>query len=615
MTQTMAEPKLTGAESVMWDLSILYASIDDPQIDADFARLDSMADAYAARWRGRVASLNGTEIVAAIEEEEAISDLGGRIQTYISLMFSENSADPVRGALVQRLSEVGAQLAQKMMFFDLEWKSIDDAAADAILDQVTVPKYRHALEAARRYKPHTLTEPEEQIIVEKDVTGASAWVRFYSQYTTAWTFTLTNADGSIDPTPYNQSQIFARLYEPDRDLRRRAALSITEVLRRDQMPLTYVFNTLIADKGTEDKRRGYESWISARNLSNKAPDSTVNALIHAVTSRYDICQRHYQLKRTLLGYDALYEYDRYAPLSFNGENKFHTWDEARQIVEAAYERFSPRVGEVVRRAFDENWIHAPAQPHKRGGAFSAWGTPSSHPYILMNFVGRTDDIMTLAHELGHSVHQYMGGRANGMTGLYTPLTTAEMASTFGEILTFNDLMAHETDPRTRLEMLFERTEGNFGTIFRQIAMNRFEEAIHIDRRDNGELSTERFNGHWMATQRALYADSVSLQDDYGLWWSYIPHFLHTPGYVYAYSFGELLVLSLYNLYSTQGGDFADRYVGVLEAGGTDYPDKLLAQVGVDLNDPGFWDSGLDILSGMVDQEEKLAREIFPEKFA
>ncbi len=614
MTQAAAEPRVTGAESVFWDLSVFYSSLDDPAIEADIGSVMEMADAWGGRWRGRVASLSGAEMEQAIREQDAIQEKAGRIGTFAYLSFSENTGDPARGALVQRIMETGALLQQKMMFFDLEWLALDDAAAGAILDGMSDANYRHRMEASRRSKPYVLSEEVEQVIVEKDVTGASAWQRFFEQLSGAWRFTLKNADGTDDPTPYTQAAILAKLYDTDRDVRRRAADAVTAVLRRDAMPLTYIFNTLLADKAAEDARRGYPSWISARNISNKAPDETVEALVSAVTSRYDIVARHYTLKRTLLGLDELYDYDRYAPLGLSGETEFYTWDEARDLVQSAYDRFSPRAGSAVRHFFDQRWIHAPALPGKRGGAFASHGTPETHPFVLLNYTGRARDVMTLAHELGHGLHMYLGGRANRFDGLYTPLTTAEMASTFGEMLTFDDLMARTTDPASRLAMLVGKVEDSFATIFRQIAMNRFEHAMHTARRTEGELTTERFSQMWLETQRAMFGDSVTLREDYGLWWSYIPHFLSTPGYVYAYSFGELLVLSLFNLYQQGAADFADHYIRVLEAGNNDYPENILAKVGVDLRDPGFWSAGLNILDDMVAQEEALARQAFPDRF-
>ncbi len=412
-----------------------------------------------------------------------------------------------------------------------------------------------------------------------------------------------------------QSEILAKMHDSDREVRRKAADSVTATLHEKAMELTYIFNVLAADKASDDRRRGYETWVSARNLDNKVADEVVGALVQAVTSSYDIVAQHYTLKRALLGYDELTDYDRYAPLPVRDSDRQYSWDQAHDIVLKAYGAFSPQVAEIVQRFFDEHWIDAALQPGKRGGAFSASGTPSTHPFILMNFTGRASDIKTLAHELGHGVHQFLAAEHQGLLNADTPLTTAEMASTFGEMLVFNDLMAAEPDPEARLAMLSEKIEEMFATIFRQTAMNRFEDGLHNARRNEGELPTERINQIWMETQEAMFEGSVHLRDDYAQWWSYIPHFLATPGYVYAYAFGELLVLALFKLYQSGGEDFVPAYIDVLAAGGSDWPDKILAKVGVDLTDPNFWSEGLAILRDMVEQEQALAREVYPEKFA
>ena len=371
---------------------------------------------------------------------------------------------------------------------------------------------------------------------------------------------------------------------------------------------------MLQEKAQEDKRRGYATWITNRNLDNKAPDAVVDALINAVTSNYEIVARHYRLKRTLLGLTELTEYDRYAPLLADAPATVYSWSEARDIVQSAYNAFSKEAGDITGRFFDENWIHAALLPNKRGGAFASATVPSAHPFVLVNYTGKAREIMTLAHELGHGLHQYLAGRKQGLYYQYTPLTTAETASVFGEMLTFQDLMRKEQDPKARLLMLAQKIEDSFATVFRQIAMNRFEDALHTTRREQGELSTDQVNEAWLRTQRAMFGDSVDLSDNYGIWWSYISHFVNVPGYVYAYAFGELLVLALYNLYQERGDAFVPQYLELLASGDSDYPDKLLAKIGIDLNDPNFWQGGLNVLSEMVSQEEALARQVFPDKF-
>jgi oligoendopeptidase F len=599
--------KKTGAEDVLWDLSVFYPSTDAPAIQADLDKVQAMADEFAAKYRGKVATLDSEEMVDALIEQEAIADASGRIGSFAFLNYATDTADPKLGALVQKITEAGSQLSQKLLFFDLEWKEVPDEQAQKLLADPTLGKYKHPLEAERRYKPYMLSEAEEKILVDKSVTGSNAWVRLFTQITSAMRYTY-------DGEQLTQSQILAKLHDTDRETRQKAADSLTEGLRSRSMELTYIFNVLAADKASDDKRRGYESWISSRNLSNKAPDEVVEALIKAVTSRYELVARHYNLKRILLGYDELYDYDRYAPIPVKGEESEYSWSEAREVVENAYNAFSPRLGGIVKEFFDGNWIHAALMPNKRGGAFASPTVPSAHPFVFMNFTGQTRDVMTLAHELGHGMHMYLSAEAQGITGLYTPLTTAEMASTFGEMLTFTELTAKEPDPAARLSMLAGKIEDSFATIFRQISMNRFENGLHTARRTEGELSTERISEIWMQSQKDMFQGSVNLRDQYALWWSYVPHFLGSPGYVYAYSFGELLVLALFNLYQKKGASFVPQYIDVLAAGDSDYPDRILAKAGINLSDPAFWDEGLDALQMLVEQEEALAKEVYPEKF-
>ena len=602
------QPKITGAENVFWDLSTFYQSPEDPAIEADMARASEMADAFAARYRGQVAALSAAELVEAIQTMEALMDFVGRIGSYASLLYSTDTNNPQFGALMQKATEFDAGLDQKLLFFGLEWKAVDDAHAESVLHDPALGIYRHTLEADRRYKPYMLTEPEEQILVDKSVTGRSAWGRFFTQLVSALRF-------DYDGQKLNQSQILKLLYEPDRSVREKAAGSITTALGDKSMELTYIFNVLAADKASDDKRRGYPTWISSRNLANKAPDEVVEALISAVTSNYEIVARHYRLKRALLGYDALFDYDRYAPLPIQAAERDYSWDDARSIVSSAYAAFSPELGSLVNRFFDEHWIHAALLPNKRGGAFASPTVPSAHPFVFLNYTGKGRDVMTLAHELGHGVHMALSAKAQPISYVYTPLTTAEMASVFGEMLVFQDLTRREPDPAARLAMLANKLEDSFATVFRQVSMNRFEEGMHTARRTEGELPAERLNAIWLETQRAMFKDSVTLRDDYGSWWSYIPHFLQVPGYVYAYAFGELLVLALYNLYQKRGPSFASEYLGVLSAGDSDYPERILAHVGVDLSDPSFWNEGLQTLDALVTQEEALAREVYPGKFA
>lgn len=608
MVQAAPEKVVTGAENVVWDLSIFYDAPDDPRIDKDMKEISELADQYAAKYAGKVAELDAEGLVKAVEESAEINDRAGRMMSYASLGFSTDTNDPKWGALYQKANEFYSRLNQKMVFFELEWVKVDDNQAGKLLADPALAKYSHMLEAERRYKPYQLTEGEEKVLLAMNVNGRSAWTRFFSQLVSTMRF-------DYDGEELNMTDLLSKLYDPDREIRRKAADSLTTGLKSRSMELTYIFNVLASDKATTDEIRSYPTWITSRNLANKAPDSVVEALIEAVTSSYDLVARHYELKRTLLGLDELTEYDRYAPLPISESDKLFTWDEARDIVVSAFNAFHEDMGGTATKFFEGNWIHAKLLPNKRGGAYASPTVPSAHPFVFLNYNGQGRDVETLAHELGHGIHMYMGNKANDFQGLYTPLTTAEMASVFGEMLVFSDLMEKEEDPEAKLAMLIAKIEGTFATVFRQISMNRFEHAMHTARREEGELTAERLSALWMESQKAMFGDSVNLRDDYGVWWSYIPHFLHTPGYVYAYSFGELLVLALYNLYQQEGPSFAPKYLDVLAAGNSDYPDKILAKVGVDLNDPSFWQNGLEAIRKLIDQEEALAKQVYPEKFS
>jgi oligoendopeptidase F len=500
--------------------------------------------------------------------------------------------------MFQRVNEFGAAMKQHYVFFTIEWANTSEEQAARLLADPALAFYKHYLETERRYRPHLLTEPEEKVIAEMDVTGSDSWTRFFAETMGAARYTYRGQSLS-------QAAVMKPLYSPDRTDRKDAADALTAGLRETARTTTFIYNTILSDKATYDRLRKYSTWVSSRNLSNEASDETVNALITAVTSRYDLVSRYYTLKRDLLGVGELFDYDRYAPLPFRAESKF-SWNEAKEIVLRGYGGFDENLAEVAEMFFDKRWIDAPVRPGKRSGAFSAGVTSSVHPYILMNFTGTGRDVATLAHELGHGIHQYLS-RERGTLQMHTPLTTAEMASTFGEMLVFADLISRENDPKARLAMLAGKIEDTFATIFRQTSMNRFEDAIHTERRTKGELTTERFSEHWLTTQRAMFGESVTLREDYGLWWSYIPHFLNTPGYVYAYAFGELLVLALYAKYKSEGPSFIPKYHEVLSMGGSDWPHHILRKVGVDLNDPNFWREGLGEIEKLIEQAEALAK--------
>ena len=598
----------TGAEDVIWDLSVFYDGLDDAAIEADINELIRQADDFQGRYRGAVADMSAAEFAAAYETMEAIYDRRGRLESYAFLNFSTDTANRDYQAFVAKMQDLGAALSQKMVFFDLEWNALDDDRAQALLDDPTLAKYRYVMEAERRRKPYQLTESQEQVIIEKDVTGSSAWTRFFTQLTSAFVFDWMGEE-------VNMTFVLDKMRHADRDMREMAWRKLTDKLDEKSMELTFIFNTLALDKANSDRRRGYPSWVSSRNLSNKTSGEVVDALIETVTGNYALVARQYRLKKTLLGYDELYDYDRYAPLQLKASEAFYRWDEAKRIVLRAFAGFGSTMKAAAQEFFDRDWIHAPVTASKRGGAFASPTVASANPYVFLNYMGSARDVTTLAHELGHGVHMALSGRKSGQFALYTPLTTAEMASTFAEMLVFQNLMAAEDDKEARLAMLVEKIEDTFATVFRQISMNRFEDKMHKARRREGELTTARLSELWLETQRDMFQDSVAITEEYGLWWSYVPHFLHTPGYVYAYAFGELLALALYRLYQEEGDSFVPKYVDLLAAGDSDYPDRLLAKMGVDINDPGFWQKGIDVIEGWVTQAESLAKERYPDKFA
>lgn len=591
--------QLCGAEHIFWDLSDLYKSVDDSQIQIDKDHLLELTDKFVADFKGKVASLDANGLLRLLEKYEDISDKLGKLGSYAYLQWSTNTENASFGKLMQSVTEFSSELSQKLVFFDVEWLEVSDDKASSIIESDALSTRKHFLTASRRYKNHILSEKEEQILSAKSVTGSQAWVRYFDE-------TLGAARFELDGESLTEQEVLSKIHESDRELRKRAAQSLTNGFAEHKRTLTFIFNTLLADKATNDTLRKYPKWISSRNLSNQIADNTVDILVQSVQDHYPVVQRYYKLKHRLLGYDTFTEYDRYAPLLEN-EARI-SWTEAREMVLDAFNDFDPRMGAIAQRFFDENWIDAAIRPGKRGGAYSASTVPSVHPYVFMNYAGRIRDVQTLAHELGHGVHQYLS-REQGVLQSDTPLTTAETASVFAEMLVFQKLMKELDDPREKLALLMGKIDDTIATVFRQVSMNRFENAIHTARREEGELPAERFSELWRKTQEDLYGDSVDLSANYDLWWCYIPHFLHTPGYVYAYAFGELLVLALYNRYENGAENFEERYYELLRAGGSDWPEKLVGKLGVDINEHSFWNNGLGIVDSLVIEAERLAKEI------
>ena len=594
----MATTELTGAEDVAWDLTDLFAGVDDPRIDEEVAQAEADAATFRERYHGEVAGLDAAALAEAVEEYERIEATLVRPLTFAHLHFATNMADPARGALVARLGEKAAALDTQLLFFGLEWAAAEDDAAEGLLADPALDHWRHHLRSLRKFRPYLLSEPEERIVTEKTVSGTTAWSRLYEELLGALRVTLDGEEVALEPA-------MAKLYDPDRDVRRTAAAAIGEALGPGLRTRTFVFNTILLDKSIDDRLRSYPTWISSRNLANETTDEAVEALVHATTSRYDLPQRYYRLKARLLGLDRLEHYDRFAPISSDAGKV--GWDEARATVVDAYSDFSEEAGAIVARFFDDSWIDGPVRPDKRTGAFCAMTVPGVHPYVLMNYTGDRRAILTLAHELGHGLHGVLA-QPLGYINSSTPLTTAETASVFGEALTFERLLSQEDDPHRRLDLLAGRIEDAIATTFRQIAMNRFEDAVHTERRERGELAPERVGELWLERQQALFGDAVGL-DGYTQWWSYIPHFTGAPGYVYAYAFGYLFSLAIYRRYVLEGEAMVEPYLDLLRAGGSRTPEELAQLVGLDLTDPSIWASGLEALGEELDEAERLADEL------
>jgi oligoendopeptidase F len=592
-----------SAAGVSWDLSDLYAGPDDPRIEADLDRARAGADAFAKRYRGRLAELDAAQLCGAVDELEALSEHAARAGAYAGLLFAANTSLPRNGALMQHVQERSSAIKNTLLFFDLEWLAVDAERAEALLADPALARRRHLLAGVRRYRDHVLSEPEERILEETANTGKRAFGRLFDELLAAMRFRLESDGEEIE---LGEEEVLARLYDPDRDTRRAAAASLTRGLVENSRPLGFIFNTLVQDKAVDDRLRSYPRSIDARNLANEIDGASVESLLSACVARYPLVARYYRLKARLLGLAQLEDYDRYAPIAADAERR--SFDEARDIVLAAYGDFAPELADILRRFFDERWIDAELREGKRGGAFCASTLPSLHPYVLLNYTGNLRDVMTVAHELGHGVHQSLAA-CQGLFEQDTPLTTAETASVFGEMLVFRRLMKQESDPKVRLGLLCSKLEDAFATVFRQVAMTRFEASLHDARRSAGELPLERINELWMAANRPMFGDSVHLSDDYAWWWLYIPHFVHSPFYCYAYAYGELLVLALLRRYDEEGDAFVPRYLDLLRAGSSDSPAALLARIGLDVTDPKFWDGGLALLDDMLTQAETLAGEV------
>jgi oligoendopeptidase F len=577
-----------------WNLADLYASPDSPAIAGDLDTAEAEARQFAAAQAGRLVELDGAALAEAIAAFERIEERLGRLMAYAQLLFSADSTDPATGRFYQMTSERVTAITSHLLFFTLEINRLDDAVLEAKLADPAAARWRPWLRDVRVFRPHDLSEDLEKLLHEKDVSGAKAWNRLFDETVAAVRLPFGDQELTL-------SAVLNKLSDRDRAVREQAGRAVGEVLSRNIRLLSLITNTLAKDKATEDTWRGYPRPGSYRNRANMVEDEVVDALVSAVVADYPrLSHRYYLLKAKWLGLEKLQHWDRNAPLPDDADADV-SWDEARTRVLASYRGFSPQLGEIGQRFFDRGWIDAALRPGKAGGAFAHPVTPSAHPYILLNYHGRTRDVMTLAHELGHGVHQVLAGE-RGYLMASTPLTLAETASVFGEMMTFRSLLDAETDPVRRRVMLAGKVEDMLNTVVRQIAFYRFETLLHDERR-GGELLPARIGEIWMQIQTESLGPAFAFTPDYANFWAYVPHFVHSPFYVYAYAFGDCLVNALYSVFQSGHPGFEAKYLDMLRAGGTKRHRELLAPFGLDASDPAFWRRGLDVISGFIDELE------------
>jgi oligoendopeptidase F len=579
-----------------WDLRDLYPGRESPELIRDLARLADDAEAFRRHHVGRLAELPGAALGAAIATYERLQELSGRIVSYASLVHAGNLSDPEIGRFHQTIQERINAVSTTLLFFTLEINKLDDARLAEKEADPALARYRPWLRDTRAFRPHQLSDEVEKLLHEKSVAGRAAWTRLFDE-------TIADLRFPFRGQELTEAEALDLLSDRDGEVRREAADNIGEVLGRNARTFALITNTLAKDKEIEDRWRRFARPISSRNLANFVEDDVVDALISAVRDSYPrLSHRYYRLKARWFGVEALPFWDRNAPLP-EDDDRLIPWREAEETVLSAYSAFSPELAAVGRRFFASPWIDAPTRPAKASGAFAHPTVPAAHPYLLLNYQGRVRDVMTLAHELGHGVHQVLAGR-QGYLMADTPLTLAETASVFGEMLTFRALLARETDPLRRRIMLAGKVEDMLNTVVRQIAFATFEIRVHDERRE-AELTPDRIAEIWLDVQRESLGPAIRLDGVYRHYWSYIPHFIHTPFYVYAYAFGDCLVNSLYAVYQDAHQGFAERYLDMLRAGGTLGHQELLAPFGLDASDPSFWLKGLSVVSGFIDELETL----------
>ena len=599
----MSEQK-SSADGVAWNFEGLYKSLDDPKLKADLEAVVKGAEEFERKYR----NIMGPEITApqlkeALDELERLARDLRKPHYYTHLRFSQNCTSKEAGAAKSMAEEYYVKAQKPLVFFELAWCNLDDEIANRIMNAPELEKYKHYLDAQRLMKPHQLTENEEKLVASLELSGRLAFVRLFDE-TMGKIEVIVTLDGQEKKVPLDGALTI--LFDPNRETRKMAHKAITQALAKDSDLLTYIFNTLVQHHATIDEFRKFPHPARVRNINNEVEDETVETLKTAIDKNIQVVEKYYKLKGRILGIEDQKDYDRYAPIT--QESEFCSYEDAKKMCIEAYTKFNPRSGEIAQMFFDNGWIDAELRQGKEGGAYSAGVSSDHHPYIKLNYTDSLNDASTMAHELGHGIHQYLA-RDRGDLSMGTSLCMAETASIFGEMLLFNKLVEDETDPKKKLNLLTGKIEGTFASVVRQIMMNRFETKLHKARREQGELPAELINQFWLEENKWMCGDAIEMTEEYGSWWSYVLHFVHYPFYTYAYSFGELMVLSLYEQYQKEGQPFVDKYIEMLSAGGSGYPKDMMAKLGMDIQDPAFWQNGMDLIGRMVDQADEEAKKL------
>lgn len=584
-----------------WDLGDLYSGMDAPELVRDLEKASADAVAFEARWKGTLAIEAGRgsagNLGEAMRTYEGLEELVSRVASYAGLVYAGDTSDPKRSKLYGDVQEKMTDASAHLLFFALELNLVDDELILKALDtDPAFGHYRPWVLDLRKDKPYQLEDRVEQLFHEKSITGRGAWNRLFDETMTDLRFNIGGEELALEPA-------LNMLQDPDGEVRKSASDALAATFRKNQRVFTLITNTLSKDKEISDRWRGFEDIADSRHLANRVEREVVDALAAAVREAYPrLSHRYYKMKAKWLGMEVMNHWDRNAPLPETPQATIG-WDDAKDTVLTAYQRFSPEMAEIARNFFDRRWIDAPVRPGKAPGAFAHPTVPSAHPYVLLNYMGKPRDVMTLAHELGHGVHQVLAA-GQGALMASTPLTLAETASVFGEMLTFRSLLERTTDKRERKAMLAQKVEDMINTVVRQIAFYEFERKVHSERK-NGELTSDQLGQFWLEVQAESLGPAIKLREGYEVFWSYIPHFIHSPFYVYAYAFGDCLVNSLYAVYQNAERGFQDKYFEMLRAGGTKHHSELLKPFGLDATDPAFWQKGLAVISSLIDELEAL----------